>query len=154
MRTQSALALCLVLLVITTACRPQHTTEDPSASEVQIRDARVQVEIVDTPKTQQRGLGYRDELPWNHGMLFLFERPKSANIWMKGMRFDIDIIWIRDGRIVDMRWRAPHQPQGPLPTYRPKEIADRVLEVPAGYAEAHGWRVGDEVRFSLDRQVP
>ena len=106
MRSQNVLAFCLLFLVVTTACRPQSATEEFPANEVQIRDARVQVEIADTPETQQKGLGHRDELAWNQGMLFLFKRPKSANIWMKGMRFDIDIVWIRNGRIVDMQWRA------------------------------------------------
>lgn len=149
MRSRCAAILGLILLVTAAACRPQHASVEPAASEIRIRDARVQLEIADTPAAQRRGLGYRDALAWNHGMLFRYERPRVVSIWMKGMRFDIDIVWLRDGRIVDMHWRAPHEPRDPLPTYVPREISDMVLEVPAGYAEAHGWRVGDEAELKI-----
>lgn len=119
----------------------------PAVDLVEIRDARIEIEIADDQEAQALGLGERETLPWNRGMLLVYEEPTRVAIWMKGMRFDIDIVWIRDGRIIDMTWRAPHATPEPLPVYYPREAADRVLEVPAGYAEAHGFRIGDRVRF-------
>lgn len=119
----------------------------PEVDVVEIRDAHVEVEIADSFEAKARGLGERDALAWGRGMLFVYSEASPVAIWMKGMRFDIDIVWIRDGRIVDMNWRAPHAAREPLPVYRPREAADFVLEVPAGYAEAHGFRIGDRVRF-------
>jgi hypothetical protein len=78
-------------------------------------------------------------------MLFPYEQPGFLPFWMKDMRFAIDIIWIRDGRIVDVAHSVPFDPEGPGPTVRPRELADSVLEVPAGYAAAQGWRRGDRV---------
>ena len=78
-------------------------------------------------------------------MLFVYNEPRVLTMWMKGMRFDIDIVWVREGRIVDMAWRVPHEVEEPLPIYRPRETADMVLEVPAGYAWANGWKTGDPV---------
>ena len=118
-----------------------------AADAVTIRHRRVEVEVVESNADQKLGLGKRDDLAWNRGMLFVYESPKVIGIWMKDMRFDIDILWLRDGRIVDMVWRAPHDPGEPLPVYRPRELADMVLEVPAGYAEAHSWRKGDLARI-------
>lgn len=115
---------------------------------VTIRDARVSTEIVRSFEERARGLGGRDSLAWDHGMLFPYERPDFLAFWMKDMRFSIDIVWIRDGRIVEIAHRVPWSPEGPGPTLRPRELADAVLEVPAGYAEAHGWRRGDPVEIS------
>jgi uncharacterized membrane protein (UPF0127 family) len=118
-----------------------------AGDSVTIRNQRVEIEVVESPEAKQLGLGRRDDLAWHRGMLFAYEDPSFLGIWMKDMRFDIDILWLRDGRIVDMVWRAPHDPGEPLPVYRPKELADMVLEVPAGYAQAHGWRTGDLARI-------
>jgi hypothetical protein len=115
---------------------------------VTIRHARVSTEIVRSFEDRARGLGGRDSLAWNHGMLFPYERPDFLAFWMKDMRFSIDIVWIRDGRIVEIAHRVPWSPEGPGPTLRPRELADAVLEVPAGYAEAHGWQRGDRVEVS------
>ena len=126
----------------------------PAEDRIAIRDASVSIEIAETLSDQQRGLGRRDDLPWNSGMLFVYDTPAHINMWMKDMRFDIDIVWIRESRIVDMAWRARHAVPEPLPIYRPREAADMVLEVPAGYAEANGWRIGDGVRLERSASIP
>jgi hypothetical protein len=78
-------------------------------------------------------------------MLFVYDQPGFYSFWMRGMRFDIDIVWIRAGRIVDIAHGVRHVPGENGPTVRPAELVDRVLEMPAGYAQTHGWRVGSHV---------
>jgi hypothetical protein len=112
-----------------------------------IRGTRVALEIADTPAKQRLGLGRRDALPWGHGMLFVYDEPGFPGFWMKEMRFDIDIVWIRGDRIVDISHQVPHVPGGNGPTVAPRELTDRVLEVPAGFAAANGWRIGHKVDF-------
>ncbi len=142
----SALLAC-VLLLSGTACGEAAGTEADAAS-LRINGQHVQLELALTPEEQTRGLGYRDALPWHHGMLFVYPRPAFHRFWMRGMRFDIDIVWIRGDRIVDISHRVPHVPGENGPTVQPSELADRILEVPAGYALAHGWRVGDRVVYA------
>lgn len=116
---------------------------------VEIRDAIVSVEVVSSGEAQRLGLGRRDSLAWDRGMLFVYDQARFYAFWMKDMRFDIDMVWIRGDRIVDMHHRvpAPTDDTTELPSYRSSELCDRVLEVPAGYAQAHGWRKGDTVVF-------
>jgi uncharacterized membrane protein (UPF0127 family) len=89
-------------------------------------------------------------------MLFEYDRPGFYSFWMRDVRFDLDLVWIRDGRIVDVHHRVPAPkdptPEGSLPTYRPRELADTVLEVSAGFAAAHGWQPGD--RVEIERSAP
>jgi uncharacterized protein len=114
---------------------------------VQVGDASVLAEVADDPASRQRGLSGRDRLAAGEGMLFLLP-DDSPSFWMKGMRFPLDILWIRDGRVVDVSADVP--PPGdsnaPLPTYSPDRPANRVLEVNAGWAAEHGIRRGDAVR--------
>ncbi|MBJ20396.1 MAG: DUF192 domain-containing protein [bacterium] len=124
-------------------------SEPPPDAWVEIESKRIAVELAETPADQAKGLGYREDLPWNTGMYFTYDRPAFYSFWMKGMRFPIDIVWIRAGRIVDLHRDVPFEPGGNGPTLQPREIIDAVLEVPAGYAAANGWRIGNRVR--LDR---
>jgi uncharacterized membrane protein (UPF0127 family) len=78
-------------------------------------------------------------------MVFPYARAGQHGFWMYQMHFDIDIVWIRDDRIVDVTPGARHDPPGELPVYRPREPADLVLEVPSGTAERLGWKIGDRV---------
>ncbi len=144
----TALALALSVGLHPTACQAGSDSGPPPDAWVQIRDTRVSVEIPQNSEAQARGLGHRDSLAWDHGMLFVYPDARFLGFWMKGMRFDIDMVWILDGRIVQISHRVPHveSPGGPWPGIRPDSLADQVLEVPAGYAASHRWRTGDRVQ--------
>ncbi len=50
--------------------------------------------IADTSEKRTRGLSYRESLGKNQGMLFVFEEVGRHGIWMKEMKFPIDILWL------------------------------------------------------------
>jgi uncharacterized membrane protein (UPF0127 family) len=134
-------------LLLTLACAGEQesaTSAYPTA-EVTIGFHRIQVEVADTPERRARGLSGRAHLVEDRGMVFPYARAERHGFWMLEMRFDIDIVWIRDDRIVDVTRRALHDPTGELPVYRPREPANLVLEVPAGTVEKLGWKIGDRV---------
>lgn len=139
------LALCLLLACDPSASDPP-AGEAPPRAHVSVGVHRIDAEIADTPERQRRGLSGRPSLAPGEGMLFTYAEPAPRGFWMPDMHFDIDIVWIRDGRVVHIESRVPHAVSGALPTYRPEAPADRVLEVAAGTAERLGWRVGDPVR--------
>jgi hypothetical protein len=143
------LALTLLALLALACGRAEPAA--PAAADAAPR-ARVTIgvhlidaEVADTPARQQRGLSGRPSLPAGQGMLFVYAEPQQRGFWMPDMHFDIDIVWIRAGRIVHVESDVPHAVSGPLPVYRPSEPADLVLEVAAGTAQRLGWRVGDAV---------
>lgn len=120
---------------------------------VTIGDDVVRVEVARTPEERARGLSGREALGPDEGMIFPFETAGHPGFWMQGMRFDLDLVWVRDGRIVEIHERVPRPPPGPdpnappLPLYRPRTPADLVLEVPAGSASRRGWEVGDRLEI-------
>jgi uncharacterized membrane protein (UPF0127 family) len=140
------LAACLAAAVVSlSACAANEADSSPPDARITIRDRSVAIEIADTAEKQALGLGERDDLAWDHGMLFPYERPGFRSFWMKGMRFSIDIVWILDGRIVAIDPNVPFEKGGNGPILQPESLIDAVLEVPAGYAAARGWRIGDRV---------
>ena len=147
--------MATALLMLTFAGCPQSLEENPEATQggskvegfITIGSQKVAIEHADTPEKMSKGLGYRDSLAWGSGMYFSYPQAGLYRFWMKGMRFSIDIVWIRDDRIVDISADVPFELGGNGPTVQPREAANAVLEVPAGYAAAVGWRIGDRVRF-------
>jgi len=106
------------------------------------------VELARTSEEQVRGLSGRTALKPGHGMLFVYDRPQAVSIWMKDMRFPLDIIWIRAGRIVAIEKNAPPlTPAGPERVYT--ATADLVLEVAAGLIDRQKIRVGDSIQTTL-----
>jgi uncharacterized membrane protein (UPF0127 family) len=113
---------------------------------VEIGNASVKAEIADTVDKQMKGLMSRDDLKENEGMLFIFNDYDYHAIWMMNMKFPIDIIWIKDGKVVDLYRDA--QPCGlSCPTYFPKVTDNYILEVKSGFAERHNIGIGDSVKI-------
>jgi uncharacterized membrane protein (UPF0127 family) len=114
---------------------------------------RLAVEVADTDATREKGLGGHAPLAAREGMWFVFPAASRQAFWMKDMAFPIDIIWVREGRIVDMAVNVPPPgalpPGQALPLYRPVAEADHVLETQAGFAQTHGLKAGDTVEFAL-----
>ena len=150
-RTPGARALLLALGALLAACS---RTSAPSAPSIKIRSDVIRVDVARTPEERARGLGGRASLAPGAGMAFPFDEPGRPAFWMAGMYFDIDIVWIRGTRVVDLSERLPHPPPeidpatAGLPEYRPREPADLVLEVSAGTVHAMGWERGDSVEVS------
>jgi uncharacterized membrane protein (UPF0127 family) len=151
MRRPGPLLLVLVALLALACERSEPAAPGgalaPPRARVTIGVHVIDAEVADTPARQQRGLSGRPSLAAGQGMLFVYREPDLRGFWMPDMHFPIDIVWIRAGRIVHVESDVPHVVSGPLPVYRPAELADRVLEVAAGTAERLGWRVGDAVRI-------
>lgn len=113
---------------------------------IQLKGQTVRVSVADTETERQQGLSGRTGLATDEGMLFVFPQDGEHAFWMKDMRFSIDILWISaSGEVVYM---AENVSPGTYPkSFRSDVPARYVLELPAGYAEAHAVEIGDRVEF-------
>jgi len=114
---------------------------------IQIGETSILVELANTPESRALGLGNRDSLPMDEGMLFVFgEQAIPVNFWMKGMRFPLDMIFLANDRVVQIIKNAPPEPGVPdtnLKAYISTEPVNYVLEVNAGFVEKNDIKVGD-----------
>jgi uncharacterized membrane protein (UPF0127 family) len=87
-------------------------------------------------------------MPQNHGMLFTFQTESPWGFWMKDMRFSLDIIWFNSNRqVVFIEQNLPPCTPQQCPIYVPTAGATYVLEVNAGFVNAHGVSLGDTFNF-------
>lgn len=113
-----------------------------------VGNTQLRVEVAKSMTERARGLSGRQVLGANEGMYFVFDKPDHYGFWMKDMLFAIDMIWIKDGRVVGFSENAAPEPKTPLwslKIYYPPDTADAVLEVNAGFVAAHQIKVGDAV---------
>ena len=117
---------------------------------VKIGDTSIKAEVAKTGTEREKGLSGREKLEKNSGMLFVIDGGKtSPTFWMKDMKFAIDIIWIKGGKIIqiDKKVEAPgtETPDNKLKLYSPKSAVDYVLEVASGFSDLNNIKVGDTV---------
>lgn len=123
----------------------------PHQSVILINDNKINVEIADTPSTRSKGLGGRDSLASDSGILFIFPKQDKYPFWMKRLKFPLDFVWIKGDKVVDIILNAKPPPQGAsddsLPVYLPHETVDKVLEVNAGVVDRLHIKVGDNLKI-------
>jgi len=110
--------------------------------------------LADTDKLRQKGLGKIQKLEESQGMLFTFpEENSSPSFWMKDMLIPIDIIWINDGKIVqiDKNVQPPDSgtPDNKLKLYKADFPVDYVLEVNGGFSEKNKIDTGASITINL-----
>lgn len=107
----------------------------------------ITAEVADSPFLREKGLMFRQELPQNSGMLFIFETPQELKFWMKNTLIPLDMIFISENfTIVNIVENAK-------PCTNNCEIYSSILpakytvETNAGFVEKNGIKIGDSVRI-------
>jgi uncharacterized membrane protein (UPF0127 family) len=150
--TRVALAIAAAFaLAAAVACGVGDDSDLPATTIVVTNDdgarAGLTVELARTAAERSLGLMFRESLPEDRGMLFVFPEDTTAGFWMMDTSIALSIAFIaEDGTILDVQEMAPlstevHRPTGP---YR------YALEATQGWFERHGFGVGDRVEIPED----
>ena len=114
-----------------------HTTE---GSTVYLKTV-----IVSKPEELRRGLMHVRYLPANLTMLFLYERPRTASMWMKNTLIPLDMWWVDANMTIRHieHHTTPHS-QESIAYGRPVRA---VVEVNAGLSRLLGISEGSKIEF-------
>jgi uncharacterized membrane protein (UPF0127 family) len=138
-----AVFLTMTILVCS-AC----VAQDPA---VVLNGQRFTVELAETSEKQALGLMFRDSLPEDHGMLFVFPVEARRSFWMKNTRIPLDILYFdADLRLVSVSANARPCKVQTCPAYPSAGPARYVLELTAGKASELAVRPGDLLELHLD----
>ncbi len=107
---------------------------------VKLDDVLLEVQIADTKLLRARGLTFQEQLPFDQGMLLVYDSPTKRSVWMLHMQFSLDVLWINsDGKVVHIEKNIPPCKTietGTCPTYKNKgRDAQYILEVTAGFVD-------------------
>ncbi|HEX9303066.1 MAG TPA: DUF192 domain-containing protein [Thermoanaerobaculia bacterium] len=146
-----------IVLALSTACGG--TPQAPAAPAPTAAPARgptvvlpsgavYSVEVARTPEEQTQGLMFRESLPENTGMLFLFSDNGVHRFWMKNTIIPLDMIWMDGGgKVLFVSANTPPCKADPCPSYGPDAPAASVLEIAGGRASKEKILVGSILRF-------
>lgn len=103
----------------------------------------LEVQVADTPERHVRGLMFQEQMPYDEGMIFVYDKPAVYSLWMLNMQFPLDMIWFDpDGRVVHIE-TGVEPCKSALETQtctviNPQTNALYILEVTAGFVELNG----------------
>lgn len=108
-------------------------------------DHSFDIEVMTTFQERARGLMFRRSLPENSGMLFLYDRPEPAGMWMKNTFIPLDMVFIAPGGTV-------HRIEKNTEPFSTETISSdgsiiAVLELNAGAADRIKLKPGDRVIY-------
>ena len=129
---------------------PQIAAETPDADlergRIRFAGKLLEVEVARTHAERARGLSNREFLPEGTGMLFVYPYAGRRSMWMKDMRFPLDILWFDAERVL-VHVEPDVAPETYPESFSSPRLAMYVLELPAGYASRAGVAPGDSFQW-------
>ena len=75
---------------------------------IKLGDQILEVQIADSDSLRVRGLMFQNELPYDEGMLFVFDESGTRPMWMLNMQFHLDVIWFdQNANVVAIEKNVP-----------------------------------------------
>jgi uncharacterized protein len=115
-------------------------------AEIELNGRVFQVAVANTPEAERQGLSGQEHLSPESGMWFDFGSENLWGIWMKDMKFPIDIIWF-DKNLEIVSVKEDVSPETFPESFFPTRPAAYVLELPAGTVEKLSLQVGNHAKI-------
>ncbi len=111
---------------------------------IEFNGIKLYIEIAMTDQERMMGLMFRQSLPQNNGMLFIFEKEQVLNFWMKNTSIPLSIAYIREnGLIIGIYDMKPYD-ETPISSVYPCKYA---LEVNQSWFDKNNIKTGDTIRM-------
>jgi uncharacterized membrane protein (UPF0127 family) len=118
---------------------------------VELKGQRFTVELAETQEKQALGLMFRDSMPHEHGMLFIFPGESIRRFWMKNTRIPLDIFYFNSQlELVSVSENTPPCRTQTCPSYPSTGPSRYVLELNSGKAAELRPKPGDVLTLHLD----
>ena len=144
---------CVTLALLGVASSHLSCSSTPATGlrevEMPIGKKTFTLEIADNLRNQQRGLMYRESLPADRGMIFVFSEEEPRAFWMANVKFPLDILFLdKDGTVVSISQMKEFD-EHTTPSGKPAKYA---IELNRDAAHAAGVNVGDRLSIPATAQ--
>ncbi len=124
---------------------PKATSSNDGLISIKVDGISVRVALAQSPTEQEKGLKFREHLPKNQGMLFVYPYPQILSFWMSNTFIPLDIAFIdHKGEIVSIQQMQPLNEEKRYISPVPVQYA---LEMNQGWFKQNGVRKGDRLDF-------
>jgi uncharacterized protein len=140
-RLRPAIAALLVVFAGFAAAQDQPQTDLPRV-KLSAGMYLIDAQVAQTPQQRQIGLMYREQMPAQEGMLFVFEQPETQCFWMKNTLLPLTAAFVADdGVVVNL---ADMKPQTTESHCSDKPVR-YVLEMNQGWFAKRGIKAGSRL---------
>jgi len=144
----SILGFWILINIIVLLFFYQNKKEERRISTVKINGQIIKAELASSALDQYSGLSNRPSLCADCGMLFVFPDKQEREFVMRNMNFPLDIIFLSDGKIINIAANLKPEGDNPATRYKSATPANQVLELNGGYSEKYGLKAGDTVIYN------
>lgn len=128
----------LIGFVIGFSCMAETLVIQTSLKEVVFK-----TDIADTPVKQEKGLMFKESIPDDYAMTFLFDTEKIAHMWMKNTLIPLDMIFFDEKGFIVHTYKN-------VPAHSLKILSSifqvkGVVELNAGLIDKNGIKIGDRL---------
>jgi len=115
----------------------------PDTQSFQLGGKVYQLEVAKSYRQRLKGLMFRQHLPSDQGMIFLFPRSNKHNIWMKNTLIPLTVIWLDSNFLVIGVKKLKPCKRDPCQSYGINKPSRYIVEL----AESEsGVKIGDLLR--------
>jgi uncharacterized protein len=137
--------LCLLLGACFAGCNSAKTVDPFGLRTVNLTVGGVSLkaEIAEDDQSREMGLMFRDSLPEDGGMLFIFDQPHQASFWMKNTKIPLSIAFLENDRVI-----SEEKSMRPYDETLIQSRSDKIryaIEVNAGWFDRHQVKPGTKV---------
>lgn len=132
------------LVVLTALLFIIQPTFEQGKAYIYTEDKKIEldVELAITLRQRAHGLMYREQLPENSGMIFLYDRETEGSFWMQNTYIPLSIAFFdADGKIIYITDMEPLTTD----SHGPGKPFKAALEVNKGWFERNNVTVGDRI---------
>lgn len=122
-----------------------------SKKTIHLGQRKIHVEVAVTPDQHARGLMFRESLPADEGMLFIFEGEEPRSFWMKNTLIDLSIAYFdKNGTLVDIQEMKTGKgvPDQILPSYSSRAPAKYALEMNKRWFDRNKIKLGTKLKIN------
>lgn len=139
------LAVLAAFLIFSNRPAPPPAVNNSGCIGLQLKDQCIPLERAEKNPARVKGLSGKESLNPGTGMLFVFDKVTEQCMWMKDMRFSIDMIWLDEEKKI----KKIEQNVAPetYPAAFCAEDTKYVIELNSGSVQKFGFAVGQELNF-------
>jgi len=141
--------LACISSVLLTACSASNCPQGNPQITLMVKNKSLLAEVAQTQQSRVCGLSKRNNMPYNHAMLFVYPVNKVLKFWMKDTFIPLSIAFLdSDGVILKIaKMNTLHKNEKATLIFH--QAARYALEVNQGWFNENAIVVGDRVIFSL-----
>lgn len=140
-------ALFLCMAGAASGCQDEAAQSNLAVVKMDLGGKEFDLEVANDRPKRSRGLMYRESMPSDHGMIFVFPREERLGFWMRNTKIPLDLVYInREGKIVSIHKLEPFDET----TVRSEGPAMYAIELNRGTAEKLKLKPGDTIKIHAD----